>query len=288
MSKIINTISAEVIYSSLSQILNVHEAYIQHYIMKNMFKINKLNDIGEINVYDFFNAMSNITKIDYKNFENISFDTLTVAHLTTRLNPENIKQQPLFNLFEVLVQETDLSVYLKKKGFEFYKDHDGLQTKYMGKIVKWDKYFESNNSHSARMINRRFFGSKVVSTDKCVNGFLFNGNIQENRDVDHIYYSPEILQDICNVLNRVDIINYWEANASKYVVIFKADIKNTVFDKKPKLTLKQKTFRIYRYIIYYLTKSLLNNWSESYNPMIRLKDNLSVPVNDIFDVIKVS
>lgn len=137
------------------------------------------------------------------------------------------------------------------------------------------------------MANRRFLGSKNVSIDKCVNGFLFNGNIHKHRDVDHIYYSPEILQSICAVLNRRDIERYWEKNADRYVVIFKTDIQNAVFDDKPRLTIKQRTFRIYRYILYYLSKMSLYVWSENYNPMIRLKDNLNVPASDIIGVIKI-
>lgn len=287
MNKLLNTTSVEALYTSLSKILNIHEAYIQHYIMKNMFNIHRFDDADKVDLYDFFDTLSNISKINYRDFNNISFDTITVAHLTTRLNPDNIKQQPLYNLFDAMVKETDLSRVLKENGFEFYIDHEELQTKYKGKIINWKDFSNGHNSSSVMMANRRFLRSKYVSTDKCVNGFLFNGNIHKQRDVDHIYYSPEILQSICAVLNRRDIERYWEENANRYVVIFKTDIQNAIFDKKPRLTIKQRTFRIYRYILYHLSKMSLNVWNEDYNPMIRLKDNLNVPASDILDIIKI-
>lgn len=59
-----------------------------------------------------------------------------------------------------------------------------------------------------------------------------------------------------------------------------------VFDDSSKLTMNQKTFKIYQYILYYLAKFSLNTWSEDDNPMIRLKDDLSVSENDILDVIQ--
>jgi hypothetical protein len=256
--------------------------------MKNMFKIHRLDDPNKIDLYDFFDTLSSISKIDYREFNNISFDEITVAHLTTRLSPDNIKQQPLYNLFDALVKETDLSGLLKENGFKFYISHEGLQTKYMGEIINWKDYNEGYNSSSAMMANRRFFGSKYVATDKCVNGFLFNGNVHKHRDVSHLYYSPEILQSICAVLKRSDLERYWEKKAKRYVVIFKTDIHNAVFDNKPRLTIKQRTFRVYRYILYYLSKMSLNAWSEDYNPMIRLKDNLNVPASDIVDVINIT
>lgn len=287
MDKILNTTSQETLYSSMSERLNIDKPYIQHYIMKNMFRINRLSDANEIDIYDFFDTLSNISNIDYRDFNNISFDAITVAHLTTRINTDNIKQQSLYNLFDALVKKTDLSELLKENKFEFYMNTEGLQTRYKGQIINWKDYFNGYNSSSAKMVNRRFFGSKNVSTDKCVNGFLFNGNIHNNRDVSHIYYSPEILQSICAVLKRRDIERYWEKNANRYVVIFKTDIQNAVFDNKSRLTIKQKTFRIYRYIIYYLSKMSLYVWNENHNPIIRLKDNLNVPVSDIIDVIKI-
>lgn len=57
MDKILNTTSQETLYSSMSVILNIDEPYIHHYIMKNMFRINRLSDVNEIDIHDFFDIL---------------------------------------------------------------------------------------------------------------------------------------------------------------------------------------------------------------------------------------
>jgi hypothetical protein len=73
---------------------------------------------------------------------------------------------------------------------EFKEANGKLQTYYKGILVNWEEYCRGINEPSARMIMRRFEGGKIVGMDKCVNGFLFGGDVHEHSDVRHLVYGP--------------------------------------------------------------------------------------------------
>ncbi|MBO9668166.1 MAG: hypothetical protein J7501_15295, partial [Bdellovibrio sp.] len=154
--------------------------------------------------------------------------------------------------------------------------------------INWEDYHTDDNNSSVAMIKRRFAGSKIVSQDKCVNGFLFGGAIHEHSDVEHLLYGPEIMQDICNVLGRMDILSQWQQQRKIFNVNFKADISKVVFDYSHRLNTKQKILRIYKYIINYFDKKLFGKWRENDNPIMRIKNTFSIPSADIVNVQEIA
>ncbi len=143
--------------------------------------------------------------------------------------------------------------------------------------MNWSDFYDQKEGPAARMINRRLEGNKLFSPDKCVNGFLFNGDIYENGNVRHIRYYPEILENILRVVGKGAAVTEWVQRAQPFIVVFKTRIENIVFDGISNLNTKQKIFRILRYCLYYLSKKNLDDWSQHDNPIIRLKDCLQVP-----------
>jgi hypothetical protein len=85
----------------------------------------------------------------------------------------------------------------------------------------------------------------------------------------------------------MDILDYWRNHCNILVVSFKANINDILFDENHRLNNKQKLFHIYRHVIYYLCKRVFANWIEYDNPIIRLKDKLSVPASKIVSLRKI-
>lgn len=274
------TDDAKLIFS-LADILSIPAVDVRRYFTSNMGILREVSEVTNVDIDHFFGYVARKRGLSKLSFDEVFFEHVTISHLTTRIGDINPTGEPLYNLVDALVNETCLKKFLQRKGLEF-KEHQGkLQTYYNGLLIDWDDYRNDYNKSSIGMIKRRFAGSRIVSQDKCVNGFLFGGGIHEHSDVRHILYGPEIMQDMCRVLRRTDILTDWQQQRKIFNVSFKADISKVVFDYNHRLNIKQKIFRIYRYIINHFIKQLFGQLREYDNPMMRLKDTLSVPSTDI-------
>lgn len=281
MIRLLDTTDEVKLLFSLSEILKIPAVDIRRYFTSNMRMLNEVSEVVNVDVKHFLEYIARKRGFSKLNLEEFSFEQVTISHLTTRMGGINRDSEPLYNLTDALVNETCLKDFFQSKGLEFKEHHGNLQTYYNGLLINREDYRNDCNNASVGMIKRRFAGSKIVSQDKCVNGFLFGRGIHEHSDVKHLLYGPEIMQDICRVLGRMDILTYWQQKRKIFNVSFKADISKVVFDYNHRLSTKQKIFRIYRYIINHFSKKLIGQWREYDNPIMRLKDTYSVPSKDI-------
>ncbi|MGP7815565.1 hypothetical protein ACTXGU_00225 [Niallia sp. 01092] len=277
----INTTDLNSVYSSLANVFGVKSADIRYYIMKNKFNILK-GYPEDVNIEEF---LMFIKKLNGK--ATINFEKITISQLTSRIYKKDISKEPIFNLFDALTKETDMSVYLNEKGIEFKEIEGILEVYYKNQRVDWSKYFNGYESAAARMVSNRLEGNSFGSIDKCVNGFLFNGKLHENSDVYHIYKFPEILENMLRLLNLSNVSMNWAKISKSYTITFMADIENVVFDFSASLNNKQKQFKIIRYCLYYLSKKFFNDWDENCNPKMRLKDDLNVNAEQIINVMEI-
>lgn len=275
------------IYKSLSNILCVNETTIKWFIARKSIFYRQLEDVS---LDDFFGKIFNeqIKKDDLYN--RIKFNWVTVSHFSSRLDDKNIEKKPLHNLFDVLINDTDLSFYMKENGFQFVKEKNSIITFYKGEKVNWEDFYEEElkNGNPNRIQVRLVRGYKGVN-DKCINGFLFAEDLYKNNYVKNILSGcPEIIKDICGVLGRKDMIKYIENNSQNYVITFKEKVSNIIFDGNSKLNYKSKIYRIYKYVILYLCSKFCNKWDEnSNNPITRVKDDINVSIENIVEVKKV-
>lgn len=281
MKKLLNTVSEESIYNSLAEIVGINKEYIQYYIMKYGIEIIKEITVDSIDLSEFLHFLFRYNK-DLEH--TLEFDEITLSHLTTRTSI--IHNQQLFNLFNALIQDTEIKEFLNNEGIVFELVGKKLKTIYNGKLVDWAIYFDGDWGSTARMVNNRLEGNSKGVTDKCVNGFLFNSDIHKHRNVSHIARLPEILENILRILGCASAITKWTISAKPYVITFKADVTNTIFDEDRKHTLnnRQKKNLLIKYCLYYLSIRRYSDWDEDDNPIIRLKDELSVPVSDILNI----
>jgi hypothetical protein len=279
LEKLLNTENINNIYDSLSEILEVSKESIRHYIVKNKFDIIN-SDVNQIDLKKFFRFLQK-----ENNREKVIpvINSITISHLTTRISEPTKVKSPLYNLFDTLLLDTDLSRFFQDYGIIFKEENNKVVVTCDEKIINWDDYSEP----VALMVKRRLEGNKVVVVDKCVNGFLFNGPIYKNGNVNHILYYPEILENILRIVKKHYAVEVWVKKAVPYILTFKVNIKDVVFDSCDKLNNKQKTFRILKHCLIFLSEKLLNEWDEYHNPILRLRDNLNVESNKIINIRKV-
>lgn len=209
-------------------------------------------------------------------YEIIKFDSCVISHLTSRINEPN--KSNIYNLSKALSVPTDISKFLANKGLTFEKTIDGLVTYHNNEIVDWNSF---ENCFIPRIKLR--LGLSNEYTDNCINGFLFNDLFWEYSDVEHIKECPEIVSDICDVLDRDDIVHEWKNTSKPYAVGFLTDVKDIIFDKHTNFnTTKSKIYLIYKYVMYYLIQNYHGIWNPRFdNVPIRLSDDCSIDKDNI-------
>lgn len=279
-NRVLYTTSNDDIIESIVDIVKCKKELINDYIRSS--NINHNTIIDNINLELFFKKIGLDFNGKNELYELIKFDSIIISHLTSRL--ETPKDKPILNLLDTLTSDTDLSSFLKFKGLIFKEEKNQLNTYYNGNIVNWDLY---SNSYASRIKVR--FRKKGKYIDNCINGFLFNYFFWKDSDVEHIIKCPEILHDICSVLKREDIIDEWRKSVKTYALGFEASVKDIIIDERCRLkTKRSKIYYIYKQVIYFLCLDYKNLWEDRWdNPIIRLKDNLSLPSANFFGYYEV-
>ena len=272
--RVLHTTSCEDIVESISNICSCSEAAINNYLKHSRPFRNTF--ATDIKLNPFFTAIGIKFSGNNELFEAIKFDSCIISHLTTRTSPPD--ESDIYCLIKVLSKSTDISRFLASKGITFKETGQGLITYYNGDIVDWNSF---NRIYTARIRKRLRKRGKYI--DNCINGFLFNHLFWKDANVEHIKYCPEIVTDICDVLNRQDAIREWGSISKSYALGFMADVNDIIFDKHAQFKMtKSKIYLIYKFVIYYLVQMYHGAWEPRFdNPMIRLKDNSSVGKENI-------
>lgn len=244
--------------------------FIEEYVYELTLKI-AIDEIETVNFDDFIYFLKSRTG---KTTIECKVDEIVIHHLTSRVSSPKLTDN-LYNLYESLLQPTDISNFFKVYGIEFKKSDDSLLCFYKGELINWDD-FES--SGTVAMVKRR-----LNNKDHCINGYLLPGEIFKYSNVNSLKYYPEILDNIMSVLNIN--IHDWLSKRKIYIITFKAKFRDIIIDGKDNLNVKQKLKYIFECAILYLSNKLINReLSEWENPVIRLKDELSVSSENILIV----
>ncbi|MCT4596023.1 MAG: hypothetical protein N4A57_17385 [Anaeromicrobium sp.] len=270
------------IYQSFVDNFGINKGVVEEYIYSNLRELLCVDSVKEINVQKFINYIISKSSDSIKSVEDVYIDKITISHLTTRKNKKELENNPIRNLFNVLTESTTLQKHFAKHNIIFKKYKGILRIYNDGILVDFSDYYNKSNGPTARMISRRFEGNSFYGPDKCVNGFLFNKELESNGNVRHIQYYPEILENIARVIKKNELINDWQYQNKTFKVTFWVDVNNLTFDNNKYLNYKRKVFLIYRYLLYFLIKDMYSNWDGHDNPIIRLKDGIDVSSKDIY------
>lgn len=283
METILNSINQKTLYASLENLLEVKKEVIEYYIIRHVLHLKDKHH-KDIDVSHFLNFLSEKTK---QIVLMPDFDSVAISHLTTRVDVRNLEEEPIYNLFDALTNNTELKHHLEQQGLTFFREGSKLRTLFRGNPVDWKSFSDGIESPTAQMIINRFEGNRFSPADKCVNGFLFGGKIYENGNVRHLIYLPEIVENMLRVLGEKKAISELNKIFKPYIISFAAPIEKIIFDGSKKLTAKQTRFRIIRHCLSYLSNQYCGSWSQHQNPIIRLIDDYSIQADRIVSVQKV-
>lgn len=284
---LMNTSNQSTLYDSLADIFTTTREVVEHAVLRHMFEILRLGSAEEV---DLNRIRKTIAKIANTEIKIEHFDFVTISHLTTRSDSSIEKPEPLYNLHESLLNETELSLRLKESGITFKKLKNKIDTYLNDELVNWESLLiNSNEEPCIRMIMRRLQPNRFFTeADKCINGFLFGGDIWEHSDVRHIALMPEFAENVLRALGKRKAINEWRANVKPYVFTLQVPVSKIIFDGSDKLNKRQTQFRLLRHAFFYLCRSKQQEWKQWDNPIIRLDDNFNINSDQILSVVPVN
>lgn len=275
--KVLDGFSPETVYNSLCNILNINKSEIDKYIKENLYRIKREDNFWEYNNIDINELFSSIYSTNINDEELLSlikFDVVTVFHLTTAIDKENILKQGLLNLKSLFVKDNSIKTYLKKFGIELKRENDKYLVLYNDKEIDYTKN---------ALFKRR------LDWDACVNGFLFRDNIEKNSNVEHLNMCPEFIQNICQCINKKSIIKEWERKSKPTIVKFFVnvdDIHLSTYGFEIQLEIEKYKFYITKAIEFLLFKKT-GYWDDDNNTMIYLNEGIDVLPEQIMELIEV-
>ena len=200
-------------------------------------------------------------------------DYISINHVTSRINTDNIFNEPIYNLANALINENELSAHLRKYKIKFKYDTDKNCILMFQNGVQCT--FDTNDG---RLYNR--FGYNKSFNDYCINGYMFIDKLVMD-SIRSYLGSPEILKDISCKCSNTNIADDIEDNAHNYVLTFRASINNIhIDDAVSNLSNYQKTEQVIKYSILFLAHKKIANYNFD-NPIIYLEENHVVSPNDI-------
>lgn len=279
----LDTASEGALYNSLAEIFSAPRHLIEYAIIRNNLSLQSAGSAEEVNLKSIKKIIDD--KIDTESTIG-DFDNVTISHLTTRSESSIENPKPIYNLHDSLLHDTELSFKLKESGIMFRKSKKGIDTYLDGSLIDWESMIpKSNEEPCIRMIMRRLQPNRYFpEADKCINGFLFGGDIWENSDVRHIIEMPEFAENILRVLGKRKAINEWRSKVKAYVITFQVPVSRIIFDGSNKLNRRQTQYCLLRHAFYYLSKIRQGDWDQWDNPIIRLEDNLNVEAYQIVSI----
>lgn len=275
---LLNTLNSHLIYS-LGNILNVEVKLIQTYVSTYKYKLKSV-DLDKIDIQHLIKYLSTFEN------KNVILPTspidVTIFHLTTRMNKDNIYKESLYNLHDALINPSEISDLFRKSKISFHKENQKIKVQYKGQEINWRNY----DSNVARLIINRLEGNHSYSKDSTVNGFLFPDKIHKNNNIEHLISGPEIVQNIFEVLNKSDDLQAYQKKITPYIIGFKVPSSFLIFDNKTKLE-----FPINEYLLKFCLKKLADEiiHSDNFNdnPMVRFQDELNIPNSNILYVYEI-
>ena len=206
----------------------------------------------------------------YKYIKKNSVDEILFFHFSRRLNSENDDFRG-YNLYDLLLNDTVVSSFLKKYDIIFKKGEKHLELFHRGKLETFENVHGGNESN----VKWRM-GYYEGREDYCFNGFAFKDLLYKNSYARSLYWGPEFLNQMLQVIGREDVLEEYIKNSKYYCLGYKIPIEKVIFDRYDTLSLEGKKNRIVLEVLRRLYDYYVTNISYMYdeeNHCLRLQDD---------------
>lgn len=264
---IIDTITKEGIEKSLAKYLSISVSELTNHIILANSKAKEGGICFNSHIFEgeIKNIIFNLNPIEV-------IDEIYVYHLSRRLNDE-FDTNVTYNLKCLLLNKTVISEFLKKHEITF-NEVDGHPVMFhKGKIKDLsDEYLRGR------------LGYDKDYSDYCVNGFALKDQLIKNDYTNILSRCPEFIRILSKYLKNDDICIDYYNNSKYYCYTYKIKMSDIIFDDSDKLSGKEKTnyfiIKIFNRLSEYLRYGC--DIDDNDNPIIRLKDDVNVPQDNIF------
>lgn len=244
------------------------EESIYKYLDINEKELIRLFDKGYNSDYDSLDKI--LSDFIYSHSGGKNIDEVLVFHFSRRLNTEN-DDFTGNNLYELLLEDTSVSSFLKEYDIVFKMGEQHLELFHKGKLETFEHVHDGNASNVKWRMG--YFKGRE---DYCFNGFAFKDLIYKNDYARSLFWGPEFLNQMLQVIGRKDVLEAYSCRSKYYCLEYKIPIEKVIFDGYDSLSLDGKIHHIILMVLKRLYDYSVTNKSYMYdddNPCLRLRDD---------------
>lgn len=226
-----------------------------------------LFDKGYNSDYDSLETILSDFIYSHSGVENV--DEVLLFHLSRRLITEK-KDFSGSNLYELLLKDTSVSRFLKEYDIVFQMGEKHLELFHKGKLEMFEHVHDGNVSNVKWRMG--YFEGRE---DYCFNGFAFKDLLYKNSYASSLYWGPEFLNQMLQVIGRKDVLEEYIKHSKYYCLEYKIPVEKVIIDGYDSLSLDGKRHRIMLEVLKRLYDYYVTNISFMYdndNPCLRLQD----------------
>lgn len=200
---------------------------------------------------------------------NKNIDQILFFHLGRRLNSARDCIEGK-NLFELLSEENEMSLFLKNHEVKFKPKDGHLDLYYKDKFISLE---EKNKPNVPYLRWRLGYNSNRI--DYCFNGFVFRDLICKNSYARSLYSAPEFLVSLAEFLRHSAMKKDYFDNSKYYCFEYLVPIDKVYFDNKEKLEKLDKQRYLLNQVLHRLYEYSIRESRYMFdhdNPIIRLLD----------------
>jgi len=255
------------IYESLAKALNVTSSDIEEFIKAQTYRVKKDGyhwDYKKIVIDDILEYFD-------LDIQDIIINSITVSHVAAILDTNSYYEFGLLSLDELFSTDNSFIRFLKEFGVTFKRENDVFKL-YINDQIQSTKY----TTHRA-------------TKDKCINGFMFESNVEKDSNIDHLLRAPELVIHIGReLLFTEQLVREWESRSVPSVITFKVmidEIDGSTFKDDQQAKSKEEIM-VYFLISYFEFLLFEKTGYRNDNHMVYLKEETNIDANRIVQIRK--
>ena len=174
------------------------------------------------------------------------------------------------NLFELLLKENEMSLFLKNHEIKFELNNGHLNLYYREKLISLE---DNLDRHVSYLKWRLGYNSNCI--DYCFNGFVFRDLILKNHYARSLYDAPEFLSVLSEFLKYPFLKEDYFNNSKYYCFEYLVPIDKIYFDDNEKISKLEKQKYLLNRVLNRLYEYCIKESKYMFdydNPIIRLSD----------------